>query len=289
MAKKKSEGKSGKSPQEPRLTAAQRAQRWQLLVGIMLIILALYLLAAYLCHLFTWSSDQSLVWQDLLRPLEVHAANYLGSIGATLANVSISRGFGVAALLIPLLIAFYGSIVLGVRYPHLYRRQMLMVVGLVLISIDLGFFFGLCGGYLGSGLGGDFGHYISLWCLSLLGTAGTAILLVVISLFYLMWLSGRVSRRVYKALETFANRLKTFRERQPDTSAPDPASTGEQSDPQSQGPAQPLPAAPSQVVVPVTPPPLRHRLTIPLYRLKPLLLLQKMCQRQWPSRWIVPW
>lgn len=227
--KKKSKRQSGKQSGEAELTPAQQTQRVRLLLGISVIIFALYLAAAYLCHLFTWAADQSLAWQDLLRPLEVKPANYLGSVGATLANVSISRGFGLGAFLFPVLIAFYGSILLGVRYPHLYRRQMVMLVGLVLLSIDLGFFFGLCGGYLGSGLGGDFGHYLSLWCLSLLGKVGTAIVLVVLSVFYLMWLSSSVSQVVYHALEGFAGRLKSFRGRRESDSSPTPPARAEES------------------------------------------------------------
>ena len=84
-----------------------------LLAFVLLVVGSLYLAASFIIHFFTWASDQSLSWVNLWRGSEVGAANWMGTFGAALAAICVSRGFGVGALVLPVIIAMLAVQVLG--------------------------------------------------------------------------------------------------------------------------------------------------------------------------------
>ena len=43
-------------------------ERYLLLLGLFVVFASVYLLLAFISHLFTWSADQSLGWQNIFMP-----------------------------------------------------------------------------------------------------------------------------------------------------------------------------------------------------------------------------
>lgn len=180
-----------------------------LLLFILLVLFAIYVAAAFIIHFFTWSSDQSLVWADLWSDDDVRAANWMGTFGATLAAMCVSRGFGVGALFIPLMLAMLAVLVLGVKIKHFYRRMLMMVAGMVVVSVGLGYLFNSAGGYLGSGLGGDYGLFVSRWLVVRLGYPLAGVLVAVLTLAYLMWVSSGFNRWVHFRANRDARKVRS--------------------------------------------------------------------------------
>lgn len=179
-----------------------------LLLFILLLLFAIYVAAAFVIHFFTWSSDQSLVWADLWSDHDVSAANWMGTFGATLAAVCVSRGFGVGALFIPLMLAMLSILVLGVNVKHFHQRILMMAVGVVVVSVGFGYLFDTAGGYLGSGLGGDYGLFVSRWLVVRLGYPLTGVLLALVTLGYLMWVSSGFNRWIHSRANRDAHKVR---------------------------------------------------------------------------------
>jgi len=186
----------------------KRDERTMLLLGVFVLLVSLYLLAAFVSYLFTWSADQSLAWQNIFKPLSVRADNLMGPVGATLSAMLITRAFGLAALALPLLLFMYGMRILRFRFRKWVKRQLLFYVGIPLASVVLGFLSGGAGGYLGNGLGGQYGFYIADWLNHFISPVGTALLLALLVLAYLMWFNRRVEERVHAFLNRVATRIK---------------------------------------------------------------------------------
>lgn len=165
-------------------------ERVQLLLGLFTIFFGLFLLLAFISHCFTWAGDQSLAWQDILHPFSVEAENIMGPLGATLAAVCMTRGFGLAAFVLPLLVLLYGLRILRAKISHWARRQLLLITGMLLGSVVLGYLFGGTWGYLGYGLGGAYGYYLSQWCVRFLGYAGAGLVFTFLSVAYLVWMNA---------------------------------------------------------------------------------------------------
>lgn len=90
------------------------------ILGLILFLVAIFLLIAFISYFSTGQADQSLVTE--LRPGEVENTahefhNYCGSVGAILSYFLIAKCFGIPAFLIPLFI-----IVCGLKMMRAYEK-----------------------------------------------------------------------------------------------------------------------------------------------------------------------
>lgn len=219
--------KTTKENQGSAVQASSNRDLLVLLLFILLLLFAIYIAAAFVIHFFTWSSDQSLVWADLWSDNDVSAANWMGTFGATLAAVCVSRGFGVGSLFIPMMLAMLSVLVLGVKVKHFYRRVLMMAVGMVVGSVGFGYLFDTAGGYLGSGLGGDYGLFVSRWLVVRLGYPLTGVLLAVLTLGYLMWVSSGFNRWIHFRAQRDAHKVRSAVEKLLGGIRQDTASSGD--------------------------------------------------------------
>jgi S-DNA-T family DNA segregation ATPase FtsK/SpoIIIE len=90
------------------------------------------------------------------------------------------------------------------------------MLGMVLLSILLGFLFTDTNGFLGSGLGGAHGLFVSQWLVAFIGKLGTAFLLAITIIAYLIYISSTfhfwINKTVYAALLYFKTTFKHRRE-----------------------------------------------------------------------------
>ena len=176
-------------------------ERAVLLVGLFVLLLTLFLFLAMFSHIFSWSTDQSLAWENILHPADIEAGNLLGPAGATIASCLITHGFGLAAFLIPLLLFMYGLRILRVRFARWRKRQLLLIFGTVLGSVVLGYLFRGTWGILGYGFGGKFGYFVAGWLIDFMSYVGAGLLLLFVIVAYIIWYRPRLSHTFLSLLQ----------------------------------------------------------------------------------------
>jgi len=139
--------------------------------------------------MFTWKVDQSFEWQSIFSSASVRVDNIAGKVGASFAAQFMNRWFGLSSFAIPFVVLIAGLRLLKIRLLPLRRTFYRSLVGMILLSLVLGYLFEDARGYLGSGLGGAHGLYVSSWLNAFIGKAGTAFLLIVLSIAYAIYLN----------------------------------------------------------------------------------------------------
>lgn len=170
-----------------------RQEKFRVITGILLLFIALFLFLSLISYFFSWKNDQSFAKQDIGSEAVVH--NWGGKLGAKIAYILFERTFGISCLGIPLLLLIIGLKFLGYKKFSLKRTLIIIPIGILLFSISLGYFLGDMEGFLGSGLGGAMGYYVShQWLNELLGKAGAGLLVVFILILYFTLSSAAFSR-----------------------------------------------------------------------------------------------
>lgn len=162
-------------------------EKFKITFGLLLIFFAALLTLAFVSYFFTWKNDQSFEWGQIFSNSSVQVENWSGKTGAKLAHIFIAEGIGVAAFGIPFLLFIVGFRLLSVRLLPIRKTFRIIIVGALLLSLLLGFLLGNANGYLGSGLGGSHGYFVSNWLSAVLGWSGTAFLLLFASMTYIFF------------------------------------------------------------------------------------------------------
>jgi DNA segregation ATPase FtsK/SpoIIIE, S-DNA-T family len=165
-------------------------ERFRIVLSFLMLGFAFLLLVSQISYFFTWKTDQSFSWAEAWKNPDIQVENWAGKTGATLAKLTMNRWFGIPAVTFPFLIALIGLRLLKIKLLPLGRTFLATVLTVIITSVWLGFFSG-SNEFLGSGLGGNHGHYMSILLVSLLGKIGTIILLLIISATILFYFSER--------------------------------------------------------------------------------------------------
>ncbi len=162
-------------------------ERTHKIVGAGLILLAFFLFVAFTSYLFTWKEDQDKVFKGasiLLPSAQDKAANLLGNLGAYISHFFFYKGFGVASFLLCTFFFVSGvNLLFGKKFFSIWRNVKYVLSGLVFFSVALSFIM------RGNGFpwGGAFGDNISDFFIRAIGWVGTAALLLVTGLAYIIW------------------------------------------------------------------------------------------------------
>lgn len=165
-------------------------ERIRFTIGLFTVLLSIYLTIAFLSYMFSWKVDQSFEWQSIFSSASVRVDNIAGKLGASFAAQFMNRWFGISSFAIPFVILIAGLKLLKIRLLPLRKTFFRSIIGLILVSLILGFLFQDANGYLGSGLGGAHGLFISSWLNAFIGKAGTAFLLIVLSIAYIIYINN---------------------------------------------------------------------------------------------------
>jgi len=163
-----------------------RDERTLKITGAVCLLVSLFLLIAFLSYFFTWKEDQTAVTRGLsiLFDHEVKVNNLLGRLGAVTSHFFIYKGFGIASLLICTFFFVLGvNLLFGKKVFSIRKNLKYVTIGLLVLSVSLAFIFS-------NGLfrfGGGVGNMISDWLTGTLGNVGTAALLLVVALAYVIW------------------------------------------------------------------------------------------------------
>jgi S-DNA-T family DNA segregation ATPase FtsK/SpoIIIE len=155
-----------------------RDERWPKILGTVCILLAIYLTIAFSSYFFTWKNDQDKVlefsWQVLLMG-DLVVENWLGRLGALVANMFFYWGFGLPSVLIVVILAHLGYKLLrrqSLDATYKLFQNLLMIA--VFLSISLEFIFKNSG----FSWGGAFGQASFVWLSNFIGQIGLLFLLL---------------------------------------------------------------------------------------------------------------
>jgi len=182
-----------KKKQDPKKPVAKKAgtrlsfsslkdKRITLSFGVVLMMMAAFLLLAFLGYLFTGQSDQSVVTGNPDNPMRMNAAearNWLGYTGATVSHYLIFRWFGLAAFLFPPMLFFLGfRLAFKKSLISLWRYGIFTLFFLFWLGLLMGYAVHIADNYNYLGfLSGGFGYELALLSDDFLGW-GTFILIL---------------------------------------------------------------------------------------------------------------
>ncbi len=175
-----------KKPGRKKKKSIFRDERFRIIAGVFLIFFGLYLLFALISYFFTWKADQSFETGRVISGAEVQVQNWSGKWGAKLSDLLIYRWFGIFSFTIPLFFLYAGLRLFKVKTPS-FKRVFWFLFSITLLgSLSIAYILGNSNGYLGSGLGGEFGYFSVQWLNSLLGRLGDAFLLIFLNIVFFL-------------------------------------------------------------------------------------------------------
>lgn len=186
------------APQKPGFFAKIKAffknETMHFIIGLLLVIFAVYLLLAFSSFFVTGAADQSIIDKASMQDLSATdngVKNYAGSRGAQVASYLINDCFGVSSFFIALFLAMAGLKLMRVRIVKLSRWFICCSLLLVWFSLFLGFAF--TEAYQDSFIypGGLHGYNVSRWLASQIGESGVWLLLFATAVCILIYLSAR--------------------------------------------------------------------------------------------------
>lgn len=158
-----------------------RAEKIKFCIGLVLILFGAIMLLSFISYFFTWKGDQSIVGMrffSVLADPEIHVNNWVGKIGATIANLFMRNCFGVASLAIVGMMIAVGLKLLKFGHIRIWSFIIKSTIIMIWISIALAsifrdsFFF----------VGGAHGYFIFQRMVDFIGTPGTYATIVVLAL-----------------------------------------------------------------------------------------------------------
>ncbi|MEP6748338.1 MAG: DNA translocase FtsK 4TM domain-containing protein, partial [Bacteroidota bacterium] len=162
-------------------------ERTHKITGAVLILLAFFLFVAFTSYLFTWKVDQASIVNKGFSPLfssGIKTVNLLGNVGALVSYFFFRNGFGIASYLLCTFFFVAGvNLLFAKKMFSLWRNTKYVLTGLIFLSITFAFL------TKGSQFpwGGAFGEYVSDLLTQSIGSIGTAALLSVVGLAYIIW------------------------------------------------------------------------------------------------------
>lgn len=157
-------------------------------LGLALILIGIMLFVTIISFLFTGAADRSISdmpLYELMTNTDIEVSNPLGRFGAWVADMLVTNGIGIMALVIPWLIVIAGLRVLSVRIAS-FRSQLIFCICFAIWgSITLGFVFSRFSDSFYAFAGGAHGYFMSKWLTCIIGPVGTSFVLLFILFVYL--------------------------------------------------------------------------------------------------------
>lgn len=163
-----------------------RDERTWKITGFIFLVISIFLLISFVSYFFTWRQDFTQVsrgW-ELVSDFDARVENMLGKFGALASHLFIYKLFGVAAVLICTFFFVVGvNLMWRRRVFSIWRNLKYVTLGMLSVSTILAF---LLPNEKFS-WGGGVGKVISNWLQGSLGYVGTAVVLGVVVIAYLIW------------------------------------------------------------------------------------------------------
>ncbi len=164
---------------------AKDERTWKI-IGTVSLLVSIFLFIAFISYFFTWKEDQDKLFNNssFLFDNSIKVSNLLGRLGAYTSHLFIRQGFGIASMLFCTFFFVAGiNLLVNRKVFSIWRNLRYVTVGLVIASVSLAFVFSS----FAFPFGGEVGTMINTWLENFLGFLGTAVLLLVLVVSYLIW------------------------------------------------------------------------------------------------------
>ncbi|CAL1517298.1 DNA translocase FtsK 4TM domain-containing protein [Chitinophaga sp. MM2321] len=162
-------------------------ERTHKVMGVFFLLLSVYCFIAFTSYLVTWEDDQDKVFRYSTKELligDVKVDNLLGRLGAYVSHNFFFNGVGIAAYLFCYFFFIIGiNFIVGRRVFRIWRNIKYIIFGLLFISMTMAF----VAGSADFPWGGALGNALDKWTSGFVGKTGTALLLLVAGLSWLIW------------------------------------------------------------------------------------------------------
>ncbi len=174
----------------------------QFIIGLVLTLIAFYMLLAFISFFNTGAADQSILDAPSNGDLGVNneVENSTGALGAQMANFLINGCFGISSFFIVIFIGVAGLKLMRAYKVRLTKWFICCSLLLIWFSVALGF---LCGtSFADSHIipGGLHGYNVSNWLTSQIGAPGVWLLLLVTAILFAIYLSRETINLIRKML-----------------------------------------------------------------------------------------
>jgi S-DNA-T family DNA segregation ATPase FtsK/SpoIIIE len=157
------------------------SKEYKIVIGSLLVLFSIALLVAFISFYLHGQADQSAV--DQLDNRNTEVSNWLGKIGAYVADLIVYQGFGVASFLFVRLFFLTGLyLFLGMPLSKLRSTWFWDLFAMIIVSIIFGFF-----ATSAPELGGVIGYEMNLLSQDYIGKTGTLLLLIFGLVIYLIF------------------------------------------------------------------------------------------------------
>ncbi|MBN2668238.1 MAG: DNA translocase FtsK [Bacteroidales bacterium] len=201
----KKEKKEKTDSKTPSWLVFLKSEQFRFLSGLLLLVLAFYILLSQISYLFTWKTD-NIEWITIFSGSDVIVDNWGGKFGAYIANTLILKWFGMASFLFPVALVIIGTQLIRKPILPLYKSLIIGMLAMVLASLVLGIFDNLSSStnFL---LGGLHGFIIVAWLKAFLGWFGTIGLIVVLVVSFIALVSAQAFKWMLKHIQNPKNLL----------------------------------------------------------------------------------
>ncbi len=162
-------------------------ERSHKILGTVSLLVSIFLFVSFVSYFGTWKEDQSQILNQgvgFLFDTESKVANLMGRLGAYTSHGLIRQAFGLSSFLFCCFFFVAGVNLLSARKVFsVWRNLRYVTVGLLIASVALSFLFSS----FEFPFGGSVGDMINNWLQAFLGMVGTAALLLVVGISYLIW------------------------------------------------------------------------------------------------------
>ena len=184
---------------------AFKADTFQVVLGVISIMFAIYMIYIFISFLWAGAQDQSLVQHPTaegMANLNNEISNHGGTLGARMSEFWINGCFGVAAFCIPVFLFVLGLKLVRAYSVSLIKWFVCLSVVMYWFSIALSFFCLTTGLFQNSflRLGGNHGLFVSQWLNSQIGYPGVIIGLATIALIFFIYVSSETIRIIRNVL-----------------------------------------------------------------------------------------
>lgn len=215
MTKKKKAPKSASFTEAIGIKNFFQNDIFNFIFGFIILIFAVYLIAAFISYLTTGQADQSILLD--MRPGEWlntshEFQNYCGSMGALLAYFFVSRCFGLAAFFLPVIL-----IIIGLKMVHAYPKlnvlKWFLGLGVIMVwcSVMFAKFLTPIMGDQVFNPGGDHGLFCCQWLENVVGVPGLTAVLGLVAILFLTYVSNETIQVIRKILNPIAYITKGVR------------------------------------------------------------------------------
>ncbi|MFT6796999.1 MAG: S-DNA-T family DNA segregation ATPase FtsK/SpoIIIE [Maribacter sp.] len=165
----------------------------KIILGSLLALFSIALFFSFISFYFTWQEDQSMLTE--FKDRNEQAKNLLNKFGASVSHFFVYKGFGISALIFPILLCLSGIYMfLGLDKKGLLKKWIWGLIFIIWISVTLGFF-----ATDSPLLGGLIGYEINDFLQDYAGKIGVLLLLV----FGLVFIGVRLFKLTPEGVASF--------------------------------------------------------------------------------------